>query len=81
MQLVGAAWRLLGQLAAAEQLLFALLRPAWLQRLHGKLAGALAAPGCGLQGRVLLRDRLTPGACPTQLHAWLASYHAHAVLH
>jgi hypothetical protein len=61
MQLVGAAWRLLGQLAAAEQLLFALLRPAWLQRLHAKLAGALASPGCGLQACGLLREPLPLG--------------------
>ena len=64
LQLAGAAWRLLGQLAAAQQLLFALLRPAWLQRVHTFLAGALASLGRGMQRLALVDTPLTRGGWP-----------------
>ncbi len=61
LQLAGAAWRLLGQLAAAEQLLFALLRPAWLHRAHTSLAGALVSLGRGMQRLALVDAPLLRG--------------------
>ncbi len=41
MQLAAVLWRLLGQLLALEGLVFVLLKPRWMGRLHAWLAGAV----------------------------------------
>jgi hypothetical protein len=62
LQLLGAAWRLLGQLAAVEGLAFALLRPWPLRPLHRLLAALAVKLGAALQALRLVRQPLTQGA-------------------
>jgi hypothetical protein len=58
---VGVLWRLLGQLVAVETLVFVILRPKMLQRLHMLLAGKAVSLSAALHRLGLISDQLQPG--------------------
>jgi hypothetical protein len=61
LQLLGVLWRLLGQLVAAEALVFVIARPKLLQRLHSLLATGAVSLSAVLQKLGLISSRLLPG--------------------
>jgi hypothetical protein len=73
LQLVGAVWRLVGQVVAVETLVFLMLRPRVLQQLHRLLASGLvslseALRSVGLSNREMTLGELMEGLLGT---CWL----------
>jgi hypothetical protein len=61
LQLLAVLWRLLGQLVAVESLVFVLLRPKLLQRLHRLLAAKAVSLSAALHRLGLISSPLLPG--------------------
>jgi hypothetical protein len=61
LQLLGMAWRLLGQLVAVESLVFVLLRPKPLEQLHSMLAKGACSFNGALQRLGLVNSALSLG--------------------
>ena len=61
LQLLGAIWRLLGQLVAVEVLIFVMLRPKVLQRLHQLLATAAVSLSTAMRKLGLTSSALDEG--------------------
>jgi hypothetical protein len=62
-QLAAVLWRLLGQLLALEGLVFVLLKPVWLARLHLRLVNAVVWISGALQRAGAGRRVMDAGAC------------------
>ena len=72
LQLLSAIWRIVGQLAAVESLVLALLLPRRpLQKLHTLLAKALVSLGAGLSKLGLVQSPLSLGKRARKEMTWL----------
>ncbi len=61
LQLLGVLWRLMGQLVAVESLVFVMLRPKLLRKLHTLLASGVLSLSAALQQLGLTSTRMLPG--------------------
>jgi hypothetical protein len=70
LQLLGALWRLMGQLVAVESLVFVMLRPKLLQQLHKLMAAGAVSLSAALQRLGLTTGQLLPGRVPLGPCCW-----------